>query len=52
MYDEKEHDETEIYIKAHPKIIREVLELIRNKIGEKEGVDIVDLKPNYHWADE
>jgi DNA-binding protein len=42
--------ETEIYIKAEPKIIREVLELVRNRIGE--GVDIVDLKPNYNWEKE
>jgi hypothetical protein len=33
----------EIYIKADPKIIHEVLESIRDRIGD--GVHIVDLKP-------
>ena len=42
--------DNEIYIKADEKIIREVLELVRGKIGE--GVDIVDLKPNYNWNKE
>ena len=41
--------ETEIYVKANPRIIMKILELVRPYIGEKDGVNIVDLKPNYNW---
>jgi hypothetical protein len=43
-------ESNEIYVKAEPKIIRQILESIRDRIGK--GVDIVDLKPNYQWNKE
>ena len=40
-------NDNQIYIEAEPKIIKEVLELVRDRIGS--GVDIVDLNPNSEW---